>query len=329
MTTYGWWAVLDSKEVGTKPLGAKRFGREMVFWRNPKGEVIAQSDLCPHRGARLSSGSVVDGCIQCPFHGFLFAEDGACTKVPAHPERRIPRSLKTKTWAVREAHGFVWMWVDETCEPASDLRFFEDLDETWSVGGFEKTWNTHFTRCVENQLDYTHIAFVHEKTIGRFAGELVDFEVASNLDEATEGAAPEPAWIRFGESAGPDAGIEWREPNIWINRITPTMQITVAFVPVDDTTTKLYLRNWQKQVTLPGLAWLWQQLSGWLNRKILEEDRAVVEDQLPRIARLESDERLVPSDRPILLYRKLLARRRSGPTRDPSVGDADADRPAA
>lgn len=303
---YGWWAVLDSRELRGGPLGVERFGRRLVFWRDEHGAPVAQEDRCPHRGTKLSTGRVVEGTLECPFHGFRFDHDGACCRVPAHPDRKIPRAMRVARLPVREAHGFVWLWVDESTEPQQELPWFTELDGSWSVGGFESTWSAHFTRCVENQLDWAHLAFVHRKTIGRFASEAMEFEVDSGDVEGTDAG-----YVRSFQESRPEAGIEWREPNIWINRISPKMKIPLAFVPVDADTTKLYLRNWQKQVTVPGLAWLWQLLSGWLNRRILAEDQRVVEDQLPRIGDQRSGDRLVPSDQTIALYRKLRARRQA------------------
>jgi nitrite reductase/ring-hydroxylating ferredoxin subunit len=55
-------------------------------------EVHATSDTCPHLGASLSAGCVVDGFIECPLHHALFdirtgAADGSVTSrpVPTYP----------------------------------------------------------------------------------------------------------------------------------------------------------------------------------------------------------------------------------------------------
>ena len=303
MIDVGWWAVLESKEVGRKPVSARRFGHDLVLWRDADDAVVVQDDRCPHRLARLSAGRVVDGCIECPFHGFRFEPGGACTEIPAHPERRIPRALRVRTWPTREAHGFIWMWPDETSEPTAELPWFEDLDDSWSVAGLQATWDADLARCIENQLDYTHLAFVHKSTIGRFSGPSPGFAA---VEETVHGVGR----IKFGDPEAAEWGIEWREPNVWVNRLSANNRITLAFVPIDEHRTKYYLHNWQKQVTVPGLAWLWQKVAMAANRYILAEDRAVVEGQTPSVAQLDAGEVLVPSDRPVLLFRTLRERRR-------------------
>jgi phenylpropionate dioxygenase-like ring-hydroxylating dioxygenase large terminal subunit len=37
--------------------------------------VGALLDRCPHRGVALSLGTITDGCLACPFHGWRFGAD--------------------------------------------------------------------------------------------------------------------------------------------------------------------------------------------------------------------------------------------------------------
>ncbi|WP_175060007.1 Rieske 2Fe-2S domain-containing protein [Thermococcus sp. 2319x1] len=54
-----WFAVLSSKEVEKKPVGVRRLGKDIVFWRDSKGKVQVLEDFCVHRRPRLSAGKVV------------------------------------------------------------------------------------------------------------------------------------------------------------------------------------------------------------------------------------------------------------------------------
>lgn len=71
-----WYVVLESKEVGKKPLGVLRMGEKLVFWRDNQGVVHCAIERCPHRGAALSKGTVLEGRLQCPFHGNCFCPCG-------------------------------------------------------------------------------------------------------------------------------------------------------------------------------------------------------------------------------------------------------------
>lgn len=47
-------------------------------------EVFAVEDRCPHRDFPLSGGDVVNGCLECPWHGARFdVRTGQCTQGPA------------------------------------------------------------------------------------------------------------------------------------------------------------------------------------------------------------------------------------------------------
>lgn len=65
-----WYAVLSSHMLKLGGLiGARRFGENLVFFRNSRGEAGCVMDLCAHRGAALSGGCVSGDHIRCPFHG--------------------------------------------------------------------------------------------------------------------------------------------------------------------------------------------------------------------------------------------------------------------
>lgn len=61
-----------------------RVGRNDVLLVRHEGEVHAIADRCSHRGGPLHEGELVDGCIQCPWHGSRFLlSDGATARGPA------------------------------------------------------------------------------------------------------------------------------------------------------------------------------------------------------------------------------------------------------
>ena len=79
-----WYAILESNEVKpSRPVGVTRMGEKLVLWRDDKGQIGCMADLCPHRGVALSTGKLVGGNVQCPFHGFEYDTSGRCTLIPA------------------------------------------------------------------------------------------------------------------------------------------------------------------------------------------------------------------------------------------------------
>jgi phenylpropionate dioxygenase-like ring-hydroxylating dioxygenase large terminal subunit len=60
-----------------------RFNEKLVFWRGRDNILHCIADRCAHRGASLSCGKIIDGEIQCPFHGLQFNEFGIGTYIPS------------------------------------------------------------------------------------------------------------------------------------------------------------------------------------------------------------------------------------------------------
>jgi Phenylpropionate dioxygenase and related ring-hydroxylating dioxygenases, large terminal subunit len=79
-----WYIVLSSEEVKRNRITrARRFGIDIVFWRDSKNEVHAIDAKCPHRGANLGLGEIVNDCVQCPYHGFLYDGNGIAVLIPS------------------------------------------------------------------------------------------------------------------------------------------------------------------------------------------------------------------------------------------------------
>lgn len=79
-----WHPVAFSHEVTVdRPTRVELLGDRWALVRRSDGTVAAFADECPHRRASLGTGCVVDGRLQCPYHGWQFDLDGACVKIPA------------------------------------------------------------------------------------------------------------------------------------------------------------------------------------------------------------------------------------------------------
>lgn len=290
----GWYVIAASSELKrNKPLGFERFGKDIVLWRNDSGQPVAMLDLCPHRSAKLSVGRVENDCIECPFHGFSFDQNGRCTLVPE--TNKAAPNLRVQTFPLREKHGFIWCWYGDE-QAQVDLPWFETLDNAkWSFSEQATLWPAHITRCIENQLDYAHLPFVHKNTIGGNTDvtKPVRFELNNNS-------------IKFyPESEEKGSGfIEFRFPNIWMLIIVPDkFAQMMAFVPVNEELTRLYLRGYQSFITLPGLCTIFNTIGAWQSKYILSQDKKVVLSQRPSSSLDAVQEILYPSDQGIRHFR--------------------------
>jgi nitrite reductase/ring-hydroxylating ferredoxin subunit len=79
----GWFVAGTSADVGRKESVARTIaGREVVFWRNAKGGLVAGPALCPHLGALMDKCPVMDGTMYCRWHGMAFTQAGDPTWSP-------------------------------------------------------------------------------------------------------------------------------------------------------------------------------------------------------------------------------------------------------
>ncbi len=173
-------------------------------------------------------------------------------------------------------------------------------------------WNAHYSRAIENQLDVAHLPFVHATTIGRGSGALVDgpflewdeedkFQLYF-MNREDDGRPP----LRPDEVSRPDTSF-WLElifPNLWQNHLGDQARVTVAFAPIDDAHTMIYLRFYQGFLTVPLLGKWVARLAMPFNRRILHQDQRVVETQEPKASQLKMGEKLVQADYPIVAYRR-------------------------
>ncbi|NLE76890.1 MAG: aromatic ring-hydroxylating dioxygenase subunit alpha, partial [Chloroflexi bacterium] len=238
-----WYAVLETSELPTgRLLGVTRLGEKLVFWRDGNGRVVCQRDKCAHRGAALSEGKLVDGCVECPFHGFRYESSGRARLIPANGRQApTPERFQVHTYPTAEAHGFIYIWWGEPREALPKPPFFTDIDDSFSYGLARDPWKAHYSRVIENQLDVVHLPFVHHNTIGRGNRTLVSGPVVRWLDDNTflvyvynevdQGQQP-----RRPEEIGepyPAFHLEFRFPNLWQNHISESTRVVAAFVPVD------------------------------------------------------------------------------------------------
>src|SRR5919201_5672834 len=166
-----WHPVVGSDEVGERPLGVRLLDEPVVLYR-VKDRVVALKDLCIHRGTPLSRGWLDDGILVCAYHGWSFAPDGACVRIPAlDPSQPIPRKARVPAYRVAERYGLVWICLAEPRAPLPDFPELEDpslrtvpLYPPGDPGGLRKA---RAARMIENFIDSSHFAWVHTDTFGR------------------------------------------------------------------------------------------------------------------------------------------------------------------
>jgi phenylpropionate dioxygenase-like ring-hydroxylating dioxygenase large terminal subunit len=308
-----WYVILGSCEVkANRPLGVTRLGEKLVLWRTPDGQVVCMRDLCPHLGAPLCLGKVVGDRLACPFHGFEYDATGQCRFLPAFGRNaEVPKALKVGVYPTCEAHGLIWIYWGEPKDNLAPPKFFDSITPDFSYATFTRHWNVHYSRMVENQLDVSHLPFIHSDTIGRggrmvvdgpvvrLTGDLLDVWVYNRVDDGTPACKadelPPPTRRPF---------LQFRFPNIWHNWISDDVRVFAAFVPVDEENGKFYGRFYQRFMRAPVLRELINFAGKLGSIKIANQDHRIVTRQLPKCTSLRMGEKIQHTDAAILAYRR-------------------------
>lgn len=307
-----WYAVLSSHKVRRgRVIGARRFGENMVFFRDDAGVLGCVTDKCAHRGASLAKGCMKDGNLQCPFHGIEYDMNGKCVHIPSEGRASVNdySRFDLKHWAVQEVGGIVFLWYGDS-EPAGEPDVFDIFtDSSYTYDHTEDSWGVDYSRVIENQLDVSHLPFVHRTTIGRGGKTLVNGPKTVWLDDNTMQTSANNE-VDTGQTplSGKDSiikttNLNFKFPNMWLNHVSDKIQILAFFIPVDDDNSIIALRFYTKLTGKKSIdkciAWFGSRA----NKVVERQDKRIVITQLPKKTGLKMGENLVSADKPIIEYR--------------------------
>lgn len=157
----GWYLAAFSDELARGQVLTRTLcGEEVVLFRTAGGEPSVLDAHCPHLGAHLGhGGKVVGEALRCPFHGFCFDAQGACTAT-GYGTRPPPRA-RLRRWPLLERNGALLAWF----HPRGEAPAWEP--PAYAHDGFTRVrWNRRWLRShpqetSENSADLGHFAWVH------------------------------------------------------------------------------------------------------------------------------------------------------------------------
>lgn len=161
-----WYVACTPAEIDEKPLGRTVCGERIVFFRGPQGQAVGLEDWCPHRGAPLSLGRVVEGKLVCGYHGLEMGCDGKTVAMPGQRVRGFP---PVANYPVIERYGYVWIWPGDAAkaDPALLPQLAWAEDPAWTFGGGMFHVQCDYRLMIDNLMDLTHEKYVHATSIGQ------------------------------------------------------------------------------------------------------------------------------------------------------------------
>jgi phenylpropionate dioxygenase-like ring-hydroxylating dioxygenase large terminal subunit len=227
-------------------------GHPVNLGRKRDGSLFAMRDICPHRAAPLSAGTMTDDKVECPYHGWKFATtDGQCTEIPSMcADQKNPASgIKLRTYPVREDGNLIWVYI------ALDKKFngSPDIDPPqFDAARFKPRLvrklklNCHVDHAVVGLMDPAHGPFVHQQWWWRSKKSI--HEKAKAFEPRPRGFAmathsPSSNSLAYKLLGGkPVTEIMFQLPNIRTEEIKVGKRTLLSFTavtPLDENTTEI------------------------------------------------------------------------------------------
>ena len=124
--TQSWYPICLSSAVTNRFVRGYDFldGR-VIAVRDEQGRAHVLSAYCPHMGADLSVGDMVDGEVRCVFHHWRYGADGRCRRTAIGDP--APASARLFEFPTIERYGLVWAF--NGLEPTYELPTLPFPDE--------------------------------------------------------------------------------------------------------------------------------------------------------------------------------------------------------
>src|SRR5919199_5681203 len=111
-----WLPIAPQAELDSTPVKPLRLlGEDLVLYKDLGGRYGLVDRHCPHRRADMSYGFLEERGLRCNYHGWLFAEDGACLHQPfeeiAHPDAHFKDRIRIKSYPVEAHAGLLWAYL--------------------------------------------------------------------------------------------------------------------------------------------------------------------------------------------------------------------------
>jgi vanillate O-demethylase monooxygenase subunit len=187
-----WYVAAQAGQVGYNLVSIRLLGANILFYRDTQGRVVALEDACPHRKVPLSMGKLVGDVVHCGYHGLQFDCSGRCVGAPT--QDKIPSNAFVRSYPVVERFDLIWIWMGDPQQVDEDhlLRLPDYGDDAWAItdGGMLEV-RCHYLYLMDNLLDPSHVAWVHESSFASAGTEDVPLVI-----EDTDSGVLVSRWIK-------------------------------------------------------------------------------------------------------------------------------------
>lgn len=306
-----WYAIVPSNFVGQDyPLGVTRLGTRLVVWRDGDGQMHVQRDICPHRGAPLSKGLMIDGRLTCGYHGVQVDGEGTIVNVPALPGcPLVGKKNAVRSYPTQEIAGVVFAYLGGDEAPEFDLPY-EFTDEAWTGFPCSAAWATNYRYALDNLVDPMHGAYLHADSFTLANGSKDDTFRVRQTDQGFVVEKEKQVGVNFDWTEFADTGAHWVRLDIPYPAAAGPgghMRIVGFCTPIDRDHCQVFFWRMRKVDGWQRDMWRFLYKNRLEDRHwhVLEQDRVMLEHMEPEA---REHENLYQHDIGVSYLRRLLTR---------------------
>lgn len=336
-------AAWDHEVLADTLLERSILNESILIYRLADGTPVALDNKCPHRHAPLSMGRREGDSVRCMYHGLVFSPQGECTEVPG--QDRVPPKLCVKTYPLVQRGRWLWIWMGDPA--VADTALIPDAfslnHPEWRMKPGYMHYDADYLLICDNLLDFSHLSYVHERTLGGSPNIAEVRPVIERLERGVRvtrnvnGTVPAPYHARLGNFTGRvdrRFGYDFLVPGVLLmaasvkpaglaeDDMTGALQFhsCQALTPETDTTTHYFFMQAHKfrldDATITES--IYQSLCA-----AFEEDRRMIEAQQRLIRRTPpAPTRPIAADAALSQYRWLIQRMCEAESQEAAAGHA-------
>lgn len=160
---FGWILVGESAFFNSKIKKETIHQLELIFFRNSLGDLKCFHARCPHMGIDLSKGHFNKNHLICPFHKWVFNEDGKCVSIPGctNPLDKQKSLMQFKS---KEVMGLVFISHPDFQD---ELPFFEEINSKNAIRSkmFQDILDLNWFALSINAFDIAHLTTYHNRVL--------------------------------------------------------------------------------------------------------------------------------------------------------------------
>lgn len=193
-----WYPIIQSHEVpADRPVSVTSLGEDLVVYRDAQGKPNVLFDRCPHRYVKLSVGRVLDGELQCAYHGLRFNGAGRCTLIPWETENPdLQKKFALRAYPAAEIGGLVWAYIGDTKAfppPPLEESLPEELLHPEKFVHFNlptEVWDANWLLVIDGSDAYHAVTLHVESQQHDAVLQYLDADVASRIESEKKKGVP-------------------------------------------------------------------------------------------------------------------------------------------